>query len=380
MGFARIHGLNELKDQLRGMAGKDRLPHALLLAGPPGGGQLALALAFAQFLLCEQPGAEDACGHCPACRKAGHLAHPDLHFSFPYADPKKTSEAFLDDWRRELGANPYLSMSDWLQVLQAENKQGKIYKQECQRIIQKLNLKAYESERKILLLWRPEFLGNEGNRLLKLIEEPPRGSVILLVAEEPDLILNTILSRCQLVKVRAFTDEEIASALDEAGLATGDQARGIAQLAAGNYHRAQQLAGTDRHDHAQRFLQWMRSTYEGKAPGLVAWTDDFAKLGRDAQKQFLHYALHFMRELLLLQVRPQSEIRLRPDELKTARRMAALFHWKQISELTEQFNRGILGIERNANARILLLDVSLQMHRIQQGKPRLTDPHEALSL
>ncbi len=380
MGFSKVHGLQEVKDQLLGMVEGNRLPHALLLVGPAGGGQLPMALAFSQYLLCENPGPEDACGLCPSCRKAAQMIHPDLHFSFPYTDPKKTSEAFLEDWRREVLANPYLGMSDWLQVLAAENKQGKIYKEECQRIIQKLSLKAFESDRKVLLMWLPEFLGNEGNRLLKLIEEPPEGAILLLVAESTERILQTILSRCQLIGLRPFSDREIVEGLEASGLASGEEALGIAQLADGSYHRALQLAGSSLQDHPQRFLQWMRITYEGSASGMLAWVDDFAKLGRDSQKQFLHYALHFMRELLVLKAKPGTGPRLRSGELETARRMAGLFDWQQISALVEAFNRGILGVERNANGRILFLDTSLQMHRIQKGKPLLAQPGEALSL
>jgi len=380
MEFAQIHGLQDSKNQLLDMVGGERLPHALLLAGPPGGGQLALALALAQYLLCAQPAAGDACGRCASCRKTEKLAHPDLHLSFPYTDPKRTSEAFLGEWRKRVLANPYLSMSDWLQGLQAENKQGKIYKQECQRILQKLNLKAFESEQKILVLWQPEFLGNEGNRLLKLIEEPPLGSVIMLVAEDTERILQTILSRCQLVQVRPFRDAEIAEGLQSDGLAGPEEALGIAQLAAGDYNRALKLAGSSQRDFDQLFLQWMRSTYEGHTSAMMDWVAAFAKLGRDAQKQFLHYALHFTRELLMLKVHPTATVRLRPQELKTARRMAGLFDLDQISDLAECFTRGIAGIERNANARILLLDASLQMHRIQRGRPRLVEAGEKLLL
>jgi DNA polymerase-3 subunit delta' len=380
MEFAQIHGLQDRKNQLLDMVGGNRLPHALLLAGPPGGGQLALALALAQYLLCEQPTSGDACGRCASCRKTEKLAHPDLHLSFLYIDPKKTSEAFLEDWRNCVLTNPFLSMSDWLHELQAENKQGKIYKQECQRIIQKLNLKAFESEQKVLVLWRPEFLGNEGNRLLKLIEEPPLGSVILLVAEDTELILQTILSRCQLIQVRPFSDEEIGNGLQAGGLAGPEEALGIAQLAAGDYNRALKLAGSSRRDFDRLFLQWMRSTYEGRVSAMMDWVSAFAKLGRDAQKQFLHYALHFTREFLMLKVHPEAVVRLRASELETAWRMATLFDLKQISELTECFTRGIAGIERNANARILLLDSSLQMHRIQRGKPALIEAGEQLLL
>ena len=366
MTFAKLYGVTDVTDQLLRMAQGGRMPHALLLVGNPGGAQLPLALALSQYLLCENPGSRDACGTCPACIKAEKLAHPDLHFSFPYTDPKSTSESFLPQWKAEVLHNPFLGMSEWLVALKSEGKQGKIYKEECQRILQKLSLKSFESDRRILLIWRPEYLGNEGNRLLKLIEEPPDDAVVILVAEDTEPILNTILSRCQLVNVRPFTDEEIEFMLQQAGLAAGEEAKGIAQVANGDFNEAMQLASVTRVDHAGRFLDWMRRTYEGKPSGVLPWVDDISKLSRDQQKHLLHYALHFMRELVVLKVSPQAQVRLREGELETARRMARIFDLDQISQLAQLFTDGIFGIERNANAKILFLDSSLRMHRLQR--------------
>ncbi|RMG84042.1 MAG: hypothetical protein D6714_08740, partial [Bacteroidetes bacterium] len=213
MLFNDVLGQQAAKDSLRQMAMSDRVAHALLFAGPGGSGSLSLALAFAQYLLCARPTPTDACGQCPHCLKAAKLIHPDIHFSFPTIGTNVKSDHFLPQWRQAMATNPYLSLNDWLQKIGAENKQGNINKEECLNIIRKMSLKTFESPRKVLIIWRPEFLGKEGNRLLKLIEEPPENTHFILVAEQPDQILNTILSRCQLFKIPALTDSDIVAGL-----------------------------------------------------------------------------------------------------------------------------------------------------------------------
>eukprot|EP00903_Cladosiphon_okamuranus_P000395 g393.t1 len=211
-------------------------------------------------------------------------------------------------WREALAANPYMEVNDWLQFIGAENKQGNINKEECRSIIRKLSLKSFESPRKIMIIWLPEYLGNEGNRLLKLIEEPPEETTFILVAENQELILNTILSRCQLVKINALQDEEVAQGLqDKKGLAP-EKALAIAQLVAGNFNDALKATEQEESDQAVRFLDWMRRCYKGQPRELVEWVDGFAGAGRENQKHFLRYALHFWREFLVLKT-------LGPDQM-----------------------------------------------------------------
>ena len=206
MQFNELIGLDRSIDRLRSMAQPGRMPHAMLLVGPEGSGKLPLALALAQYLLCEQRTDADACGQCSNCRKLQILQHPDLHFVFPVVGSKMTSDQYLVQWRAALAENPYLNVNDWLQSIGAENKQGNISKEECLAIVKKLSLKSFESRSKVMLIWLPEYLGKEGNRLLKIIEEPPVDTYFILVAQQTELILNTILSRCQLLKVDAFSD------------------------------------------------------------------------------------------------------------------------------------------------------------------------------
>lgn len=213
MLFSEVIGQESVKAQLKQMASGGRLPHALLFLGPQGSGKLSLAMALAQYLLCENPGADDACGQCNQCNKAGKLIHPDLHFSYPTIGTKAISDHFLVNWRQAMADNPYLDVNQWLQGIGAENKQGNITKEECVNIIKKLSLKTFENNYKVLIMWLPEFLGKEGNRLLKVIEEPPESTIFILVAEDQELILNTILSRCQIVNIKALSDEEVTEGL-----------------------------------------------------------------------------------------------------------------------------------------------------------------------
>jgi DNA polymerase-3 subunit delta' len=347
------------------MVDSDRLPHAILLLGPPGSAKLALALALAVYLLCERRPGEDACGECRACRKSARCIHPDLHFSFPTVGANVVSDAFLPQWRAALAENPYLDLNDWLRRIGAENRQGNINKEECLGIIRKLSLKTFESDHKVLLMWMPELLGKEGNRLLKIIEEPPPGTLFLLVAEDTEPILSTILSRCRLIKVPPFNDEELReglarrfSDLDEA------RARQIAFIADGDFNEALLLALRAENENAGQLLDWLRKCYRGNGVDLVKWVDDIAGIGREAQKNFLHYGLHFLRELLTLRLRGEGEARLRPAEMKSAQDLANMLNLEQMEALARLFNDCAYHVERNANPKILFLDASLNIHYI----------------
>ncbi len=367
MVFSDITGQEAVKASLKQMASGGRMPHALLFLGPQGSGKLALAIAFARYLLCEQR-AEEACGQCPNCVKAGKLIHPDLHFTYPTVGSKAGSNQFIAQWREAIAHNPYMDVNEWLQRIGAENKQGNITKEECLQIVKRLSLKAFESHYKIQLIWLPEFLGKEGNRLLKIIEEPPEHTVFLLVAENQELILNTILSRCQIVHIKALSDEEVEEGLRRQKGLSPTEARSIAYLSQGNYHEALQLAEQREGSHAARFLDWMRQCFRGKPVDMVNWVDDFAKLGRENQKHFLQYALHFLREFSVLKVNEQARIRLQKDELETARNMAAVLELDQVEQLAKLFSDCSYSVERNANPKVLFLDASIQMHKIMKRK------------
>lgn len=354
---------------LKQMVANDRMPHALLLLGTPGSGGLPLALAFAQYVLCETRTAttDDACGTCRSCIKTAKWVHPDLHFSYPTIGTNVTSDHFLENWRQALGENPYLDINQWLQQIGAENKQGNINKEECGLIIRKLSLKIFEGRYKIMLIWLPEYLGKEGNRLLKLIEEPPENTLLLLVAENQELILNTILSRCQLVKLPALTDQEIETGLMKQKELAQDIARPIAQLSGGNFNEALKMAAQPESDHSTLFLEWMRKCYMGNGVELVGWVEVFAKNGRENQKQFIQYGLHFMREYTTLKMVGADNgvnIKLLPKERTTAQNLTKVIGFEQIGHIIELFDDCAYAIERNANQKLLFLDTSIKLNKI----------------
>lgn len=349
-----------------------RVPHALLFVGQTGWGTLALAAEFARWLLCESSAeslgaSAGPCGTCNACIKTGHWVHPDLHFSYPTIGANAVSTGFIKEWRTVLTENPYLDANSWLQQIGAENKQGNITKDECHAIIKKLSLKAFEGRYKILLMWLPEYLGKEGNRLLKLIEEPPEQTVFILVAENADLILPTILSRCQLVKTDPLSDEDIIAGLTGRRNVEMNRARQIAFLSGGDFHQALQLADNPENDDAALLLDWLRKCWRGNGIDLVKWTENFAKLGRENQKQFLHYGLHFLRELLAMVITRGANARLPAAELQNAQNMANVLDFEKITKMVNVLNDNIYFIERNANPKILFLDTSIQINRILKG-------------
>ncbi|MBK7939079.1 MAG: hypothetical protein IPJ82_19275 [Lewinellaceae bacterium] len=359
-----IIGHDRTKSLLLQLAQTGRVPHALLFLGPTGSGNLALAVAFAQLLQCEQKSPEGACGICPACRKAAQFTHPDIHFSFPTIGANAVSTDFLKTWRLALVENPYMDANTWLQRLGAENKQGNITKDECNAIIKKLSLKAFEGRFKILVMWLPEYLGKEGNRLLKLIEEPPEQTIFLLVAENQDMILNTILSRCQLIKTESLSDDDVAEGLMEKRGVEANRARQIAFLSGGDFNTALQLADNPENDDARLLLDWLRKCWRGNGVELVQWTESFAKLGRENQKQFLYYGLHFLREMMTFVATGSPNLRLRPEEILTAQNMAKVLDFEKITQLAGLFNDNVYYIERNANPKILFLDTSIRMNQI----------------
>jgi len=372
MLFRQVIGQQEVKSLLRQIGAQERVPHATILLGPPGSGALPLAIAWASLLLCLHPEAGEPCGTCPHCVKSLKLIHPDLHFSFPTVSDKDgsktTSDKFLPAWRKAIAENPYLSVTDWLLLIGKENKQGNITKEECLSIYHKLNLTSFESSRRILVMWLPEFLGKEGNRLLKLIEEPPKDTYFILVAENVDLILPTILSRCQMIKVPPLRDEEIVHALNQRAPELGEKVAAIAYLANGNFNEALELAKEKESIESGALLHWIRKTYSGKPSEMLRWSEEAATWGREKQKHFLLFGLHFLRELLLLHLGTGLTARLQGAELDFALKFAPYVDEEKIEQISSLWSACIFAVERNANTKILFLDASIQMNYILKGR------------
>jgi DNA polymerase III subunit delta' len=331
MQFSDIYGHDHLKDQLVSMVSQNRLSHALLFSGKEGSGALPMAMAFAQYIVCEKnkptPTANppqglfgeelniaaenqhfmpDSCGKCPACLKSATIAHPDIHYSFPVIPLKSgsppVSADFYTKWRAFLQGNPYNNVYDWLNGIDAENKQGNITARECEDILQKLSLKSFESGYKILIMWMPESLGKEGNKLLKMIEEPPPDTLFILVAEDEARILPTILSRTQMVKIPAFENTDIEKALINKHHLSAEKARSVAAISDGNYREALMAVQHAEEDWLPVVRDWMNAIARNGPVAQVKLVDDLSKHGREKQKQFLKYVIHLLEESIRLSV------------------------------------------------------------------------------
>lgn len=371
MLFSAVVGQQTVKKDLINMWQQQQLPHALLLCGPQGTGSLPMALALAQYILCEQKGPADACGVCPNCSKVARMEHADLHFSFPTIPPKPGTKAmsrhFLPRFRQFLQQQPYATTFEWLQHIEAENKQGNITAEECRQIIESLNLKAYEGGMKILVMWRPEFLGKEGNILLKLIEEPPADTLFLFAAEAADQILPTILSRTQMVRMGPLSSATIAAALQERGLATQRQAEQVARLAEGSFSEALQLLREAEHDMFPEVRNLFNALFTNNGLGLSRFAEDMAKAGREQQKNFLQYIIHLLEATL--QQRYTGRCNLPEEETAFVRKLAAMaLSFGTIQELIREIAATVYYIQRNAHARIQLHSLCIKLVYTIQNK------------
>lgn len=364
MLFREILGQSAVKQRLINTVKENRVSHAQLFLGPAGSGSLALAVAYAQYINCENRQPDDSCGECASCRKYNKLIHPDLHFSYPFFAKHKedTAATYAEAWRKAFLENPYLGLDYWRGQFDAENKQANINIAEAHHIIRKLSLKAFESEYKVLILWLPEYLDSQGNALLKLIEEPPEKTLFLLVAVSQDRILNTIISRTQLVKINRLTDVEVATYLRNQHQLSERQSEEIAFISDGSIQQALQLLHEEGNDHFDLMIRWLRACVTDAGRALLKICDDeLSKLGRETQKSFLLYTLNMMRQVILLKENMHQLVHLPNAELDFVQKFSKHYQLTQINAAIGLFEEAHYHIERNANPKILFLDVSLQL-------------------
>jgi DNA polymerase-3 subunit delta' len=365
MLFGQIPGQTEIKQHLISTVQSGRISHARLFFGTEGVGALPLAVAYAQYINCENKQPADSCGHCASCLKFEKLAHPDLHFVVPVATTKKvttkpTTDDFITEWREAFIANPFLSLDDWLNKLDIENKQVAINVEESQNIIKKLSLRAYESEYKIMVVWMIEKMNAAAsNKLLKILEEPPDKTLFILVCENSDSILPTIISRTQLLKIKPIEGGEMAQYLEFLHNIPAPQAKNIAFLAGGSYREAQRLLNQETDSNFPVFRQWMRDCYGNKVQNLYNWVEGFAKEGREAQKSFLIYALGVIRECIMFNHLGEDKVKLTGEELTFVKQFGPFVTNTNGPRIIAELNRACEHIERNANPKVLFLDISL---------------------
>lgn len=411
MLFKDVIGLEDVKQHLTEMVKQNRLSHALLFLGKEGCGALPLALAFAQYVVSQpqpSPVVEDLFGgftaleatptfihpdeiqSLPAFQRAEQLLHPDLHFSYPVVtiDKKKRPEQniteekkergnravdYIEEWREFIQLSPYGNISDWInKIKQTENQQGNISAAECHDIIKKLSLKSFESEYKVLLLWMPEYLGKEGNRLLKLIEEPPPNTLFIFVAENDEQILPTILSRCQLVKIPMLQIADIEQALISRANIPTDTAHQIASICEGNYREALQLLQHAEEDWQSLLREWLNATLKGGPVAQIKFTDEISKLGREKQKQFLRYFNHLLEQSIRIKILGVNNISLATNEKDFAQRLNKIASVSQQRAIIEELDKATYYIERNANAKMLFQALTIKLFHIIQNKVVIT--------
>lgn len=366
MQFSEIEGQQQIKQHLIRGVQENRISHAQLFLAPEGSGSLALALAYAQYISCENKQPEDSCGECSSCRKYKRLIHPDLHFSYPFFAKHKddTALSFIEEWRKAFLNNPYLSLDEWRNQLDAENKQANINIAECHQIISKLSLKAFEAEYKVLIMWLPEYLDKEGNTLLKLIEEPPQKTLFILVAQNQDQILNTILSRTQLVKIQRLNDEEVANYLVTKHHLDEELALRIAYLSEGNIQTAINLSKEESNNNFGLFSGWLRMCFTNRGLLMIEFSDTASRMGRENQKNFLRYGIKLMREVLMVLAGAEALVHLPSNEKEFVVNFSRTINSAKAEAIINELEKAHYHIERNANPKILFLDVSLQFIKI----------------
>lgn len=349
------------------MVNENRVSHAQMFTGPEGIGKINMALAFAQYLNCTNRQEDDSCGECPACVKYSKLVHPDLHFVYPVVKSPKhknpVSDSYIAEFRQFILEQKYFNLRQWYTFLDSD-KQGLIYSQESQSIIKKLSLKTFEAKYKVMIIWLPEKMHvSAANKLLKLLEEPPEGTVFLLVSDNPSEVLGTIQSRTQLLKLSRIPNEEVSKALvDEFGIAVdeGDQ---YAKLAVGNYVAAREIVGQseERAFFFDKFVNMMRQAYGRKLFDLIDWCDEMNSQPKERLKNFLDFALRLIRENFMMNIQEEDLLYLTPEEKKFSERFSPFINDNNVLELSEEFSLAHSHLEQNGNARIILMDLCLKV-------------------
>jgi DNA polymerase III subunit delta' len=373
MLFKQIIGQDDLKQQLKHMVQGQRISHGLLFSGKEGSGHLALALAFTQYIFCTNKNDDDACGLCSSCLKLNKLSHPDFHLVYPIASSKdvKVSTDAVFAFREAVIRNPYLTLNDWFDELNAENKQPIISAEESSEILKKLSYTAYEGGYKIMLIWYPEKMNAvSANKLLKILEEPPEKTLFFLVTTAPDQIITTILSRTQMVKVGNISESILSHEIEQYYKLNAQDALNVARLAEGSWREVQSIMEEQDEMVAlvQHFQALMRLALKFDALKMNQWIEQTAGFGRERQKQFFQYALHLIREALMINHGASNLVRLRGDELEFIKKFAPFIHEGNYERIIETFESAYFFVERNANAKILLMDVGLKLNEYMNFK------------
>lgn len=367
-----VIGQEEIWQRLTEMVREERLPHAIMLCGPQGCGKMALALAFASYLLCQnRDGHNEACGECKQCKMLEKWGHPDLLFSYPTiktpamgSEHKPVSEDFAEEWRNMISRSPYFNIEQWMTEIGAENQQAIITAGESDELNRKLSLKSSQGGYKVSVIWLPERMNIEcANKILKLIEEPPSHTVFIMVSENPDNLLETIRSRVQRIDVKKTDNESIQKALVSKYGITDDDAMRVARLANGDWLTAvgELTADSENKEFLADFQSLMRLAYQRNVRELKRWSDNINSYGREKQKRFLTYFLRLIRESFMYNFQQPDLSYLTSQEEAFTANFARFVNENNILQINELANKAIRDISQNANGKIVFFDMALQM-------------------
>lgn len=371
MRFKDIPGLAVVKQRLVQSVQSNKMAHAQLIAGKPGALNLPLALAYANFILCENRGNDDACGQCAACTKNNKYIHPDLHFVFPLSNLKNDKDAdrfkaeITKSWRAFLLEQPFGNLDDWTNFYGGENKQALISRDESREIIKTLSLKSFESPYKIMIIWQPEYMhGSAANGILKILEEPPQHTFFLLVTNAADRLLSTIISRTQLIQVPLLNDDDMDAYLQSNTALKESERRNIIQIADGNLNLAMQLTEEEETINQDFFSHWMRACFKKNYAELVQMADDFHQFDKLNQRNILFYSIGMMRESLLFIAGSASISRSRGGELKFIQDFSKVLDILKIDKSQQLMSDASYYLERNGSAKMIFLNLSLQLSEL----------------
>lgn len=370
MKFSEIVGQKNVKRSLIFSKKENRIPHALLFVGPEGCGKLGLAVAFAQYINCESPQDNDSCGKCPSCLKYQKLIHPDLHFVFPLMkvkEDKLVCNEFMKEWREMLLSNIYFTPIQWYSHIGRENKQGTIYAEEAIEIIKKLNLKTFEAEYKCMLIWLPEKMNiTAANKLLKILEEPPAQTVFILVAEDTEQMLTTLLSRCQLVRIPPIKDSDLYEALRSQFEIPEHDINNAVLLSEGNIIKAYTLLenNVDNQQFLESFKNAMRLAFTFNVVEIIKWSVETSGLSKEKQKDYLMFMLKVIRDNFLITEGAGNKVVHRPEEAEFSNKFHPFINERNVFKIVNEIENAYNHIERNGNPKIIFLDMMLSIARI----------------
>lgn len=380
MLFHEVLGHTHIKHHLLQSTAAGRIPHAQIFSGPEGSGTLPMALAYSRLILCG-PGDNGQEANKACHSKCAGLSHPDLHFSFPVTNSEKVkshavSDHFLEEWREFAKEQPYGNLFDWYRFIGIEKKQGQIGVDDAQDMVRKLSLKSYEGGFKVMIIWMAEKLNTSAsNKLLKLIEEPPDKTVFLLLTEDEEQLLQTIRSRCQVLRFPPIPEDTITTALTTKGVGK-EEAMRMSQEANGNYNKALDLLNRNSEElvFERWFVQWVRSAFKargnkGAIHELLLWSEEVSKTGRETQKNFLGYCLNVIRQAMLTNYGASglAFMQFHVDGFQMDK-FAPFVHENNVLEIVQELEEASYHIERNGNARLILTDLSIRLTRLLHKK------------